>query len=788
MENNEKLLRVLEKNYKLERQIGSGGMGIVFLATDKRLERKVAIKVLKLSENNQDSGVTQDEVLERFLREARAVAKLSHPNIVNIFDIGNEEDVYYMVMEYVDGFVLSDIVNERDKLDYKAIVNIIMQVCTALDFAHENGIIHRDIKPANIIVSKKGIAKLMDFGIATLNNTKESYKLTQAGSILGSIMYISPEQLNDSSNVTPQSDIYSLGITLYELLTGELPFMSDSISQIVLRILSEMPDRPSKLNNNIPEELDEVIFKSLSKNISQRYSNAMSFANDLRKFAGDFDNNIIIPNSSNNNNNTILISSVKPERVSNSTVLVNNSKLSDTLTNLMDTDVRKTILNEPLIKSLENDLSWIKNLIYDWEIKKPKSKIIEDILEENFSGIILINNDIFIFVYNGFTIGAINSNNKLQGQDIFDNLPNEYELSLYISPKEKNYLPLVISTLFNYETPIDLNVDSLKIDVKPLIDSLSSEETPFTGIVKCYIETNIIYYGYYQGNQVFNVLSDIEDDILEENYKDINSLILFSGTLINTYPVKIDIMGSNLINIMKNTEINLNYKNDKDKKLIDISDVGNEEAPNFLIKQVRNNTYLEINNTIEKIKIFDTEIETLKVIKESIYYKFANWLIDEYFYKINSTLNTISFKPIYSLIPYINKFVFYKKLDNDINKFPILVKGKIKNEEKNLFLVQIGKGNIEDTNKFLDNIIDLKNTYLKSIDISGAFYISMNSYENYSLKEFLEKTQENKKGLFNLDSTHKYKGFIKLGYNKGVQVHFLEYTNEEFELIEPKLL
>ncbi|GIW22611.1 MAG: hypothetical protein KatS3mg068_1618 [Candidatus Sericytochromatia bacterium] len=362
-------------------------------------------------------------------------------------------------------------------------------------------------------------------------------------------------------------------------------------------------------------------------------------------------------------------------------------------------------------------------------------------------------------------------------------------MTIYVSPEDKSYFPLIISTLFNYETPIDINVDSLTVDVRPLIDSLSSKENPFTGIVKCYIESNIIYYGYYKGKQVFNVLADIEDDIEEENYKDINVLILYSGTLINTYPVKISLIGPNLINLFKDTIILLKYNDNNNKKLIDILDLGNEEAPNFLVKEVKNNTNLIIENNNKFLKIFDTEIDTLKTIKESIYYKFCNWLINEYFYNINSSLNTLSFKPIYSLIPYINKFTFYQSLNNYSFEFPILIKGKFKNDEKIFFIVKIGNGSIQEVNKFLEDIINLKNNYfLKSIDLSGSFYISLSKYENYSLKEFLEKTQDNKKSFFSLDNTYKYKGFIKLGYNKGIQLQFLEYINNKFELIEPKLL
>jgi serine/threonine protein kinase/CheY-like chemotaxis protein len=281
----EQLLKLegFNKNYKIEKILGFGAMGTVYLATDKRLERLVAIKALNLESLDNYMGEDIDVVIERFKREAIAVAKLSHPNIVSIYDVGFEKDFHYMVIEYLEGTDLSVLKNKKNHLTIKQIVNIGIQICNALEFAHKRGIIHRDIKPANIVYTVDNIAKLMDFGVAMLNKESQM-RISQEGSIFGSIMYISSEQLSNSLNADARSDIYSLGATLYELLAGRPAFDGDNVASLVMNILKMEPVPPGKFNYEIPEALDEIILKALSKNVKNRYQTAEEMGKDLFNF------------------------------------------------------------------------------------------------------------------------------------------------------------------------------------------------------------------------------------------------------------------------------------------------------------------------------------------------------------------------------------------------------------------------------------------------------------------------------------------------------------------------
>ncbi|WP_286884346.1 Stk1 family PASTA domain-containing Ser/Thr kinase [Aneurinibacillus sp. UBA3580] len=258
--------------YEIEQQIGEGGMAIVYRARDTLLNRTVALKVLRSQFGNDDDFVA------RFHREAQAAASLSHPNVVNIYDIGQEDDMYYIVMEYVEGMTLKKYINGHAPLDVKEAVDIAVQICDALDHAHQNELIHRDIKPHNILINKFGRIKVTDFGIA---RAVSSVTITHTGSVLGSVHYFSPEQAKGIA-AGAKSDLYSLGVVLYEMLTGELPFSGDSPISVALKHLQETYVLPRKLRPEIPQSLENVIIRAMAKEPMYRYESAREMLEDLQ--------------------------------------------------------------------------------------------------------------------------------------------------------------------------------------------------------------------------------------------------------------------------------------------------------------------------------------------------------------------------------------------------------------------------------------------------------------------------------------------------------------------------
>ncbi|OAJ73190.1 serine/threonine protein kinase [Brevibacillus sp. SKDU10] len=257
--------------YQLEEVIGGGGMAIVYKARDLVLNRIVAVKLLR------PQFGTDEDFVERFRREAQAVASLSHHNIVNVYDVGQDDDIHYMVMEYIEGSTLKEIITAQGGMLMSEAVRIAMQVCDALDHAHQNQIIHRDIKPHNIMIGTNGRVKVTDFGIA---RAVTSQTITQTGSVLGSVHYFSPEQARGGITAE-KSDIYSLGIVLYEMVTGTLPFSGDSPITVALKHLQDPLPEPRKLNPAIPQSLENVIIRALAKDPFQRYKSAREMYEDL---------------------------------------------------------------------------------------------------------------------------------------------------------------------------------------------------------------------------------------------------------------------------------------------------------------------------------------------------------------------------------------------------------------------------------------------------------------------------------------------------------------------------
>ncbi|NGQ93818.1 Stk1 family PASTA domain-containing Ser/Thr kinase [Brevibacillus sp. SYP-B805] len=257
--------------YQLEERIGGGGMAIVYKAKDLLLHRPVAVKVLR------PQFGTDEDFVNRFRREAQAVASLSHPNVVSVYDVGQDEDTHYMVMEYIEGPTLKDVINQIGALPVEEAVRIAVQVCDALDHAHQNKIIHRDIKPHNILIGKNGRVKVTDFGIA---RAVTAATITHTNSVMGSVHYFSPEQAR--GGVTAEkSDIYSLGIVLYEMVTGQLPFSGDSPITVALKHLQDPLTDPRQINPSIPQSVENIILKALAKDPFLRYASARDMLSDL---------------------------------------------------------------------------------------------------------------------------------------------------------------------------------------------------------------------------------------------------------------------------------------------------------------------------------------------------------------------------------------------------------------------------------------------------------------------------------------------------------------------------
>jgi serine/threonine-protein kinase len=266
--------QVFDGRYRIIRKLGTGGMANVYLAEDEELGRRVAIKVL-------DDRHTQDEqFVERFRREAKNAAALSHPNIVSIYDRGQSNGTYYIAMEYLEGKTLKELLVSRGPTPIRVAVDYTRQILAALGFAHRHGIVHRDIKPHNVMIGPDGRVKVTDFGIARSGTSQ----MTETGSIIGTAQYLSPEQARGAP-VSPSSDLYSVGIALYEMLTGSVPFTGDTPLEIAMKHLSTVPEPPSAKRPEVPRDLDLIVLRALAKRPEERYTRAEEMDADLARVA-----------------------------------------------------------------------------------------------------------------------------------------------------------------------------------------------------------------------------------------------------------------------------------------------------------------------------------------------------------------------------------------------------------------------------------------------------------------------------------------------------------------------
>lgn len=273
----------LKDRYVIHEELGRGSMGVVYLASDERLGRQVAIKTLNPQPLKDPKE--RDEMISRFQREAKALARISHKNLVTVFEAGVLPDQqHYMVMEHVSGSPLSRFVSVRQKLSVALVASIGLQVCAALQRIHQEGIIHRDVKPSNMILSEQGVVKLTDFGVACFLNSLEP-RLTQQGDLMGSLLYCAPEQIHNAMTVDARTDIYALGVSLYELVCHTSPYQGKHVTQLTLEIASPLAVRDIRPNMTaLPDSLAEIIEKAMAKSPADRFQTAEEMGQVLEAF------------------------------------------------------------------------------------------------------------------------------------------------------------------------------------------------------------------------------------------------------------------------------------------------------------------------------------------------------------------------------------------------------------------------------------------------------------------------------------------------------------------------
>ncbi|MBF2053316.1 MAG: serine/threonine protein kinase [Candidatus Sericytochromatia bacterium] len=777
------VFEALEANYIIEREAGRGGMGVVYQARDRRLERPVAIKVLHLSQKANDS--LKVEIIERFQREARVVAGLSHPNLVTLYDVGQAGDYYYMIMEFAEGKTLSELVEAGRQLPPALVASIAHQTCLALAAAHDKKIIHRDIKPGNLILSPKGQVKLTDFGIAQLNQQNKG-RLTQAGAVMGSILYASPEQLKDASSVDLRSDIYSLGITLFELLTAKSPYQGEQIGQVMLDIMSTQPiPDPASMVPGIPAELARIMLKASAKNREERYASCLDMAQDLAQ----------------------LLSQQATETTSFQLNFTESGPRSPQRKNLSDTTLlRKTSLDPAIIARLKAKHHWVADLVQHWPQQQltqlSLSQALDKVTETNLfgqgvSGCLVVAKCFYLLIANGHFVGALDLQSGQRDQAVFEQLPaDSNEISLHLAPEQAQFAPLVIGDLLAGRGQVlQSQLDSSLMDLLPLVENLGNPDEALSGHVVCYTHNNIYYYGYDKGQQIFAAAADPEAEAAS-CWERLDNLVLHSSVLMHIYRCAPQVLGPSRQRLLQSVTLHNEIKDPAASTLQSLCDRPDAEWPVHLVREAKANHSLALQyKTRPELRHGNQRFDLSGQILQSPAYRFADFLLRSYFYQLQASGNTTALKYIYSWIPAISGMDLAQPLQGDDGQqymFDAVARGTVKGENtpKVLFLIRSGPGDVNSVARFLDEVISVKKQLIKTGDIGGAMYLSNATFEAESLKLFYARTVEPRKkalGLGTLDKLTRYKGFVRIGMNRGFHLNLFECPDQGFELVAPTL-
>jgi serine/threonine protein kinase len=774
------LPNILENTYKIKNIIGSGGMGDVYLATDLRLDRTVAVKVLKFSSSS------EKDALERFSREAKAVAKLSHPNIVSIFDVGETNNFNYMVMEYVEGKNLN-LILDKNQLSLKLAIKIIRQLCDVVDFIHSKDIIHRDIKTANIIVNSDFNIKLTDFGIAKVHS---QLNLTQDGSMLGSVLYAPPEQFINSQNIDKRADLYSLGVCFYEMLVGFPPFGDkNNVAEIIHSIIASEPKLPSEFRNDIPVTVDYIIKKLLAKNPDERYQNSKEVIKDL----DNIEKEILLSQTQSDSNNfmdTLRIKGVLSEELR---AQVKDTRLSNSL------DLNNTTLNlNDILDKVKLEFSWIKNILETYQqticslsFSDLKNKIRElDLSGKRFSGVATDEN-FYLFIYEGFIIGAIDINSKSYGNKVLESISNRTIVSKIIPMPDNNILPILIYSAITLDgISVGENLNSLAVNLYQVFEEFKPEKNNFTGFVLVQKSSDIsteklkYFMSFINGELSFSLQISKDNKNILCNIE-LDEFLSTGNILIKIFKPKLEVLKSDINDLMTKSSFYLKYKDNIDGTLKDIIDLGKEEVTHCFSESVKNNIYFDIklNTSLDKVSFLDQEISIKSLAETSEYYKACLWIVTEFLFMVNMSGNIPYFKDMYKTASMISHFSILDELSGYYgcsNEYSLVAKDFSGNV---MFLGRFGNGSRLDIESFLEETILVKKNLQKSKkkELFSAFYISENKIDNEAISYYYKNVKA-EAGIFN-----KAKAYVKVGFTDGFNALLVQKTDNEYSLAAPNL-
>lgn len=773
--------------YDILGELGRGGMGVVYDAIDPRLDRHVAIKVIELPADPNMTDAIRAELVERFKREAKASAKLNHPNIVSIFDFGEYEGRYYMVMEFLQGRNLSELLKIHSPLALPVALKSMIQTCDALDFAHHQGIIHRDIKPANIVILDNGTTKLADFGIARLEASNSD--LTKAGSILGSLLYISPEQLMNPKDVDKRADIYSLGVTAYEILTGKLPYNGTNIGEIVMKIMQSEPPLPSELNREIPSELDSIIFKAMAKTADGRYDTAKDFANDLtamlQKITGSSTGELfasvdISQNRLSGIEHVQHVDNHAATQFGSSTTNSNASTVSTGTVNVSGMSPTSRSKEFNLLQGVDDPTPYsaILRVLRDWNVENMTTNtMLEAIYKyEGKSQGLIINNSVILLIYKGLIVGAVSKNTEFTGPDAYKLMASwqKFEMTQCI-PLEKDEPWLVLlAVLCGSHTLLEEQPMVSSGEVTKLIEQ--HKHRNFSGMLWVQQKKTIRWIALLDGTQVFSITMPYAAGAHDAEFADVK-----------IYAPRLNLVGPSLRKLLVEAQLQVVSKSTNRPTLAKYTGSGEKQlTPELMEEALRNTDLTPVMPDNATFQIGSRQFKHTDILRETNHYKIVNWLMYEYMYALSRSAAFARMRSRFSWVWQFKtiKFIQPVKMGSFSTTFDILAY----NSQEQL----VGLARIEskvDHDESLQNLIaDVRRIKEErpQDDVQAAMLIVTDGFPDKLLQQFEQLTVKPGNLPF-LNFGETAKGYVKMGWNKGFYVYLAELTETGMKLKAPNL-
>jgi serine/threonine protein kinase len=774
--------------YDILGELGRGGMGVVLDAVDPRLDRHVAIKVIEIPHDPNMSQQTKDELIERFKREAKASAKLNHPNIVSIFDFGEHEGRYYMVMEFLQGRDLAQLLKIHSPLSVPVAVKAMIQTCEALDFAHYQGIIHRDIKPANIIILDNGTTKLTDFGIARLESTQSD--LTKAGSILGSLLYISPEQLMNPKDVDKRADIYSLGVTAYEILTGQLPYNGSNIGEIVMKIMQSEPPRPSELNPQIPPELDGIIFKAMAKTVDMRYDTAKDFASDLsavlQKLTGNtgFESATThMPNVDMSQSNRGIEHVVKHDdnaatQYGSNTEAASSPTLSTGTLNMGMSGTPTPRSKEiTLVEGIDDPTSFsaVLRILRGWKVENLSTNtMLEAIYKyEGKSQGLIINNSVILLIYKGLIVGAMVNKPELTGPAAYQHMASwqKFEMTQCMPLEKEEPWLVLMAIMVGANTLLEHNPMCSRGDVNKAIELQKSKR--FSGMLRIIEKRTLKWLGLLDGQQIFSINMPYPSGNYDGEYFDLS-----------IYAPRFNLIGPSLRKLLVEAQLQIVSKSINRPVLAHYAGSKEKQLTSEMMEEALRNT--DTTTILPKDATFEIGNRAIKyseILKETNHFKVMDWLLYEYMYGLSrsTAFNNLKRRFVWAWQFKSIKFQQPVKMGSFSATFDILA---YNNQDQ---LTALFRFENEITEESLSNMVeDVRRikTERAQDDIQAAMLVSYKEISDNLVAKFNQLT--GKPGLFGLGESER--GFVKMGWNKGFFLFMARFNeNGGVDLIAPSL-